>query len=251
MSNRVAIAITVGLVGLFWSLVSVHAEECGCKFQSARSRSSAGTCAVREDMARDCNLVWGSTSGVRETKARPAENELFLDLSRAAGTATAPNADTYVNGASQMMDPNFWQQFRSEVRSRSQLTDDRADTFDHALAFLANQGATSDFRQFALGAVIYITFVNLSEGQITPQVRSKLLLAIMGSRDKLTGFLSNGASPSLFSVPLPINLPDGTLQQAKMGAQVARGCLDIWVEEVKVSSLVKTQGSVTKGRRCD
>ncbi|MGV7213388.1 hypothetical protein [Bradyrhizobium sp. UFLA05-112] len=227
-------------------------EECGCRFQKARSESTIGTCAVREDMARDCDLVWGAPAGSKEANAGPSDNDaIFSDLTKAANAGRSPDADKFAPGASGMSDPGFWNQFRNEVRRRSQIPDGaKASTFDHALAFLANQGATSDFRQYTLAAIIFTTATNLSQGRIDPELRLAIVTAMMSNRDKLTAFASGGSEPSQFTMPLTVKSPVAPSNQVTLNGQVTRGCFDIWTEVPTVGSLVKAPWASVKGGRC-
>ena len=77
--------------------MQARAADCGCRFQKAHSESSAGTCAVREDMARDCDLVWGLPPGPASKEARATyldDNSIFDEITRAAALAPSPQAET-------------------------------------------------------------------------------------------------------------------------------------------------------------
>ncbi|RXH35275.1 hypothetical protein XH84_06010 [Bradyrhizobium nanningense] len=98
-----------------------------------------------------------------------------------------------------MSEPAFWSQFQSEIRRRTSIDDRvRPGTLDLSLAFLANSDATSDFRQFTIGALIYVTVVNLRQGTIDPEVRQQMLLAMMRYRDRLTAFTVSGNGQGAF-----------------------------------------------------
>jgi hypothetical protein len=253
LSNNWYLSILIFGLVICLTQASSRAEECGCRFQKARSEATAGACAVREDMARDCDLVWGPTAGAKEVGAKPPENNsLINDLTRAATAGQSPDADKVVPGASRMSDSAFWDQFKNEVRHRSQLPDDpRTNTFDHALAFLANAGAVSDFHQYALAAVIFVAATNLSQGQIDPELRLTILFAMMRNRDKLTTFVSSASDFSKFNDVFPVKTPGVPDGKVAINGQISRGCVDIWTQEPPISSLVKAPWSSAKGRRCE
>jgi hypothetical protein len=247
--------VVAALLGVSNSIASASPEECGCRFQKARSEATVGTCAVREDMARDCDLVWGMPPNVtpKETRAQNTdEGSLIGEITQAAEQIKSPNAEAYAPGISRMSDPDFWNQFRSEVRRRSQLPDDaRADLFDHSLAFLANRGATSDFRQYSVGALIFITVSNLRRGAVEPEIRRQFLLKMMYFRDRLTAFVSGGAEPGGFSEPTKFEGPGGQPKEMVINGRIVPGCFDIWTDNFSVASMVKTPWSAAKGRRCE
>jgi len=224
-------------------------------FQKARSESAVGSCAVREDMARDCALVWGMPPGTTttETRARNVdEGSVIGEITQAAGQIKSPSAESFAPGISRMSDPDFWNQFRSEIRRRSQLPDGaRADLFDQSLAFLANQGSTSDFRQYSVGALIFLTVTNLRQGAIEPEIRWQFLVTMMLHRDRLTAFVNGGAEPGSFSERAKFKGPEGTSQEILINGRIVPGCFDIWADKVYVGSMVKTPWSTAKGRRCE
>lgn len=231
------------------------AADCGCRFQKAHSESSVGTCAVREDMARDCDLVWGMPPGPASKEARASyfdDASIFAEITRAAAQAPSPGAENVAPGASHMAEPGFWKEYQSEIRRRTSI-DDRVKpgTLDLSLAFLANSDATSDFRQFTIGALIYVTVVNLRQGTIDPEVRQQMLLAMMRYRDRLAAFTVSGNGPGAFEQPGKARLPGGDSVDFVIKAQTNPGCFELWADQITVSSLVKAPWSPAKGRRCE
>lgn len=108
-----------------------------------------------------------------------------------------------------MSEPAFWSEFQSEIRRRTSI-DDRVKpgTLDLSLAFLANSDATLDFRQFTIGALEYVTVVNLRQGTIDPDVRQQMLLAMMRYRDRLAAFTVSGNNQGAFE--RAGNMPNST-----------------------------------------
>jgi len=231
------------------------AGDCGCRFQKAHSESTVGTCAIREDMARDCDLVWGMPPGPASKDARasvPDDRSVISEITQAAGQPASPNADLHAPGLSRISDAEFWSQYQSEIRRRSQLDDNAwAGLFDQSLAFLANAGATSDFRQFSAAALIYVTDANLRLGRIDPDVRLQFLQTILRLRDRLTAFTGGGADPGEFEEPAKAKISDGSVLDFSIRGKTVRGCFEVWSEKASVSSMVKAPWSDAKSRRCE
>ncbi len=247
--HQVLILTLLGLAG------PVVAGDCGCRFQKAHSESTVGTCAIREDMARDCDPVWGMPPGPASKEARASfvdDGSIISEITQAAEQASSPNSDLHVPGLSRMSDAGFWSQYASEIRQRSQLDDStRAGLFDQSLAFLASAGATSDLRQYSAGALIYVTDANLRLGRIEPDVRRQFLQTILRMRDRLTAFTGGGADPSDFEESATAKMLNGSVLEFSIRGKTVRGCFEVWSEKASVSSMVKAPWSGAKSRRCE
>ena len=144
----------------------------------------------------------------------------------------------------------FWRDYQAETRRRSRLEGGNAqgaDLLDHSLAFLANNGATSDFRHFAVGALIFVATAILRQGAVEPEVREAFLASMLRNRDRLSAFASTDSRKGDFedAMTLPRQPRPVTLQ----GTTTA-GCFDLAADEIKVAVMIKTATSPAKGRRC-
>ncbi|TCU74905.1 hypothetical protein EDE08_103120 [Bradyrhizobium sp. R2.2-H] len=204
-------------------------------------------------MARDCNLVWGMPPGPASKEARASyfdDNSIYGEITRAAALAPSPDAESLAPGVSRMSDPSFWSQYQSEIRKRTSIDDRiKPGTFDLSLAFLANSDAGADFRQFTIGALTYVTVVNLRQGGTDPEIRQQMLVAMMRNRDRLAAFTVNGQGS--FEQPGKAKLPTGQFIEFIIRARTIPGCFDIWSDQLTVGSMVKTPSSPGKGRRCE
>lgn len=243
--------------GLFLGEPRATASECGCKFQSAHSQSRTGTCAVREDMARDCNLIWGPSPTAQDQQPGPPRanaEEVFKELRGLADQNQSAGAESAAAGLSKANEESFWRSLDSELRRRSGLESAKvaADSFDHALAFLANAGATSDFRGYSVAALLFVVDVGLRQGRVDPAVRQVVLGTLLRHRDRLTAFVSGGGSNQVeFNETSQVKLVDGTVRKVGVSANVIPGCFDVATDpEVGVAFLVKTAWSPAKSRRC-
>jgi hypothetical protein len=150
-----------------------------------------------------------------------------------------------------MTELGFWQDYQSEIRRRSGLDERSAPSlFDHSLAFLANQGATSDFRHFTVGALLFVLAANLRQGATDPSVRREFLTVLFKHRDGLTAFMTNGSSAGNFDDQAVVTDPLGSSRSIDIRGTVIPGCLDVAPEAVSVASLIKTPWSPAKGTRC-
>jgi hypothetical protein len=180
--------------------------------------------------------------------------DVFKELRGLADQNQSLGAESAAPGLGKANEESFWRSLDNELRQRSGLESAKvaADSFDHALAFLANPGATSDFRQYSIGALLFVIDVGLRQGTVDPAVRRAVLGTLMRNRDRMTAFVSSGGSKEgSFTEASEVKLADGTVRKVGVSANVIPGCFDVATDrELGVAFLVKTVWSPAKSRRC-
>jgi hypothetical protein len=233
---------------LSWVLVNQHdatAETCGCKYQKASSESNTGTCAVREDMAARCLLVWGGLSspgGVRDSSIRPNERAVLDSIVRAAsafpdGTGAGPR------GPLEVQKPEFWSTFEHELRSRSRLGTEESN-FDRSLGLLSDQKAAFESRQLTTAALTYASAALLAGAEMDPTAKQALLSSMIRHQEWSLSFLDS--KPQAFKdIGKLSNGQDFTIE-----GFAAAGCIDVTANEIKSGLLIKTQWARPGSLRC-
>jgi hypothetical protein len=189
-------------------------------------------------MPSPCVLVWGGT-GASESSIPVNRRTVLDDIQRAASNSQQQAAGP----TAEMQKPEFWSNVENQLRERSRLDRDLG-SFDNALAFLSNRGATSDFRQLTASALTLAAAALLQGGQFDPFLRQEFLSSMLSHQNELQSFSSEKGT----------SFKDGRRLQTgepfTIEATVENGCLDMHTVGIQSAILIKTQWAQTRGRRC-
>jgi hypothetical protein len=232
------------------SLQSVSAAEtCECKYMRARSEAPAGLCAVREDYPRDCDLVWAAPPGTQQATLgrRADQRSVIQEITRAAAGSPNPRAESAAPGLGGIAENRFWDAFQSEVSRRSGVRE--ADLYNHALSFLLNRGAASDFPHFVVAALIYVSAAGLQQSVPDAGLRGGFLEALLANSDRLVAFGRASSEAQLLDRITEAKSQRGPVKLSIQGI-VLLGCFEFFEDGMRVAQLVKTEWSLAKGGRC-
>jgi hypothetical protein len=213
-------------------------EVCSCKYQRALSKAISGACSVRENLGRDCELVWAPPFGSKQVMGEFNRAQLDEIIQDALAAAQGVSDSGFQYPAPKTS--SSWKEALGAIEAITVTAP--GNPFLQSLALLSDPRLLEKYPQGMLTAIVIIT----SSG-VDPSLRPVVLKAVLSKTELLQQFSPKIGKGVVQSDRLPVEGPKGP---GFLIFSVGPGCLDIVVEQFGYAQLIKAGWSRRMGGRC-